>query len=520
MSIPYAQLLAEAKSELAALTWLAEQPAVAAALELAMSDETAKETAALQIVEAVREMGFAGEEPEPPTKRARTESNSTLVPPPAVQPQAVGHARCVCVVLSGMRGAGKTALCNILTQVLGGEHVHYDEITRGQKRSFPGSLKEIFKRSLQETRGWHAEAEGGSDEAKPDPLLLFIDRTHILKSQREETINTLVHFRWRQRHCRTLLVEFSHSEDVFGYDTGGQLSKRFGERHIALCEERIRNRGVAHHALRPSEKLRSVLQKEAKLAQPPSPDELRNFDGCVSLQLADSPPQQALAVIKELQDRWLNTSEDLALKVELAWQVFQRAEDQWRQTATPREQSQWRAQCRQATEKADKAAEEAAAAKRKTKLKCWKLDLPEVGSKLREKGVNMETLERFQVELLTVPEGNLEEAAQEHGLSKEALEVMTDALESLEGDDTLEVTVTKIVYASSVVYCVVELPPVPHVGKVPHFMLCRDPKVEPLPLVEDLLQHPEDAVVIKETAVPVPVKGHLIMETREQIEKL
>ena len=59
-------------------------------------------------------------------------------------------------------------------------------------------------------------------------------------------------------------------------------------------------------------------------------------------------------------------------------------------------------------------------------------------------------------------------------------------------------------------------------------MLCRDPKaasllslriqramhrpqrlsqVEPLPLVEDLLQHPEDAVVIKETAVPVPVKG-------------
>ena len=38
--------------------------------------------------------------------------------------------------------------------------------------------------------------------------------------------------------------------------------------------------------------------QEAKLAQPPSPDELRNFDGCVSLQLADSPPQQALAVIK------------------------------------------------------------------------------------------------------------------------------------------------------------------------------------------------------------------------------
>ena len=79
-------------------------------------------------------------------------------------------------------------------------------------------------------------------------------------------------------------MEFSHWEDVFGYDTGGQLSKRFGERHIALrleiqsrmsmlamivacndamvrCEERIRNRGVAHHALRPSEKLRSVLQK-------------------------------------------------------------------------------------------------------------------------------------------------------------------------------------------------------------------------------------------------------------------
>ena len=39
--------------------------------------------------------------------------------------------------------------------------------------------------------------------------------------------------------------------------------------------------------------------QEAKAAEPPSPAELRNFDARLSLEVADSPVQQALAVVKD-----------------------------------------------------------------------------------------------------------------------------------------------------------------------------------------------------------------------------
>ena len=39
-----------------------------------------------------------------------------------------------------VKGEGLHVQSSKRRQVLGGEHVHYDEITRGQKRSFPGCL--------------------------------------------------------------------------------------------------------------------------------------------------------------------------------------------------------------------------------------------------------------------------------------------------------------------------------------------------------------------------------------------
>ena len=38
---------------------------------------------------------------------------------------------------------------------------------------------------------------------------------------------------------RTLLLEFNHSSDVFGYGADGQLSKRFSQNHITLCSNCI-----------------------------------------------------------------------------------------------------------------------------------------------------------------------------------------------------------------------------------------------------------------------------------------
>ena len=38
-----------------------------------------------------------------------------------------------------MRGAGKTAVCSVLQRVIGGEHIHYDELNShrlGQKQAY------------------------------------------------------------------------------------------------------------------------------------------------------------------------------------------------------------------------------------------------------------------------------------------------------------------------------------------------------------------------------------------------
>ena len=46
---------------------------------------------------------------------------------------------------------------------------------------------------------------------------------------------------------------------------------------------------------------KSVVGQEAKSAEPPSPAELRHFDARFTLEVADSPVQQVLAVVKDCQ---------------------------------------------------------------------------------------------------------------------------------------------------------------------------------------------------------------------------
>lgn len=529
------QALEAFKSEQAALAWLAEQSEVAAALDLAESGE--EEKAVAQLAEAVQELLFAGEDQriEPAAKCRRVEagedaSPAEALPTGAKEAEVAPAARCVCIVLAGMRGSGKTTLCSVLQKVIGGEHIHFDEITKtwpSQRRAFQSSLKKALTKSLSATKSEKRSkglsgtspqevADESEDPFAPKKLsnegdkLVYVDRTHLLSNQRVDIIAVLQKLRWRQRQCRTLLLEFNHSSDVFGYGADGQLSKRFSQNHITLCAERIEARGSAHPVLRPSAKLQGVLRKEAKAAEPPSPAE-------------------ALVVVKELQRLgWLTTvfdSDALSLQVELAWQVYARAQDALRQGThrthgtvpdnEKHERREWLAQCRQAAE--EKAAAQAAAeAKRVGKAVCWRFDLPEVKQVLLQRGslpacfdIRADTV----VELLKLPaDGDMERTAKEQGLEVDALEAMTDALEALQGE-TFEVRMTKIVISETMACALVALPPVvPHVGKVPHVILGSRQGV-PLASVEDLLKQAEakgSSVTCVDLPGSRPLLGRLI----------
>ncbi|CAL1148112.1 unnamed protein product [Cladocopium goreaui] len=525
------QALEAFKSEQAAMAWLAEQSEVAAALDLAESGE--EEKAVVQLAEAVQELLFAGEDQriEPAAKCRRVEagedaSPAEALPTGAKEAEVAPAARCVCIVLAGMRGSGKTTLCSVLQKVIGGEHIHFDEITKtwpSQRRAFQSSLKKALTKSLSATKSEKRSkglsgtspqevADESEDPFAPKKLsnegdkLVYVDRTHLLSNQRVDIIAVLQKLRWRQRQCRTLLLEFNHSSDVFGYGADGQLSKRFSQNHITLCAERIEARRSAHPVLRPSAKLQGVLRKEAKAAEPPSPAELRNFDARLSLEVADSPVQQ----------------------VELAWQVYARAQDALRQGThrthgthgtvpdnEKHERREWLAQCRQAAE--EKAAAQAAAeAKRVGKAVCWRFDLPEVKQVLLQRGslpacfdIRADTV----VELLKLPaDGDMERTAKEQGLEVDALEAMTDALEALQGE-TFEVRMTKIVISETMACALVALPPVvPHVGKVPHVILGSRQGV-PLASVEDLLKQAEakgSSVTCVDLPGSRPLLGRLI----------
>ncbi|CAE7666514.1 unnamed protein product, partial [Symbiodinium necroappetens] len=291
-------------------------PAVAEALDIAENgaEEKAYEKAVARLSMAIRSLLDLNEErPEPPLKRARSDADAEAQASPgdtsAVAGQSspadsIAPARCVCVMLLGMRGSGKTSVCSVLHEVIGGIHIHYDGISasstkRGSRKTYARELRAALARSLAATRRKKGEnAEAQKPVADGDNLLL-IDRTNILRSQRADAIAELQRLRWHKRGCRTMLVEFSHPNDEMGYGLEGQLSKRYGESHIGLCAGRIEQRGCAHHALKPSARLRTVLQKEAKAMEPILPDEQRHFDSQISVDVSAAPPDVATEIVKD-----------------------------------------------------------------------------------------------------------------------------------------------------------------------------------------------------------------------------
>merc|ERR1712232_753904 len=123
--------------------------------------------------------------------------------------------------------------------------------------------------------------------------------------------------------------------DSFGYGADGQLAKRSSEQHVTLCLQRVESRGKAHHLEGPSPKQRTMLLASAKAAEAPSAEELAQFDARLSVEVTRTPPEMASGLIEELRRLgWLGSQlrspEELRPRIDLAWQAYKRAEDQWR----------------------------------------------------------------------------------------------------------------------------------------------------------------------------------------------
>lgn len=544
-----------ARIEQAGLSWLSEQPAVAEALDMAENgaEEKAYEKAVARLSMAIRSLLDLNEErPEPPLKRARSDADAEAQASPgdtsAVAGQSspadsIAPARCVCVMLLGMRGSGKTSVCSVLHEVIGGIHIHYDGISasstkRGSRKTYARELRAALARSLAATRRKKGEnAEAQKPVADEDNLLL-IDRTNILRSQRADAIAELQRLRWHKRGCRTMLVEFSHPNDEMGYGLDGQLSKRYGESHIGLCAGRIEQRGCAHHALKPSARLRTVLQKEAKAMEPILPDEQRHFDSQISVDVSAAPPDVATEIVKAIRERgWLPTlgdTPDWSVKAELAWQLCARAEERWR-LGSDTERGTWLAQCRQA-QAAEKAVAQAEALRERVAKRAqpqesepfWMFELPEVRHVLENGAILPPTFspaESTYVRLLQLPsDGDVARAAEEQGLEQETMEAMQDALESLKGE-SFEAKMTKILISEKIALALVALPPVvPTACKVPHVVFGMHPRA-PEWSVEQLLEkvaaeknQKDKTVTCIEMPTPRPMKGYIRLHTGQSIQ--
>merc|ERR1712070_1267378 len=105
----------------------------------------------------------------------------------------------------------------------------------------------------------------------------------------------------RNRGSTIMLLESTHTADAYAHGADGNLAKRIGEQHVALCLERIQARGAAHHVLWPSPSLRSLLQGVAKASEPLTPEEIGKYDHCMSLDVAQSPTERAAVVIEKLR---------------------------------------------------------------------------------------------------------------------------------------------------------------------------------------------------------------------------
>mmetsp|Transcript_31899 Transcript_31899/g.85316 ORF Transcript_31899/g.85316 Transcript_31899/m.85316 type:complete len:539 (-) Transcript_31899:18-1634(-) len=519
--------------EVGVLNWLLERPDVSEAVDLAMGgEETEAKPLLMRALRVIldKQIEAVGANPpvspdasqrveerphvhpEKPAKRLKRSSSGAVAPSSTPL-----KARCICVAVSGLHGCGKSALCKVLCDTLGGTWLSYDEVTSKQ----PGKkAREVF---LIELRAALARSLAHATRDQNERLI-FVDRTHTLRNQRADLFQELRRARWREKGGSTFMVEFSHTADSYGYGGDGQISKRYSENHISLCVRRIELRGAAHQALHPTPKLRATLQNAAKIAEAPTPEELGQFDGRITAEVSQTPPELALCVIEEMKKlQWLSCGKTRT-KSDVAWQAYQRAESQWRAGATEVEPpNEWLSQCRRALE-AERAIERARVEKpvapeqRSSTPLYYKIDLPEVSKVLTQRGIlpaSFTPVEHPHTTLLHLGDGDETRAAESAGLSREQFVGMRDALEAFQGE-VFEVRMTEIVIEENVACAVVSLPSVvPCANKVPHVTLGIKPGISPKyanEMLAEVRAGRTEGVTSITLPTPRPLVGKLLLE--------
>lgn len=555
------------------LSWLLERPEVSDAVDLALGGKDAE--AGPLLVRAIRGiLGKAEKDSgrngpsEARSSRARRKRSASKPPPmevdhvegeenPAVasatpskrrKPEAVlNPARCVCIVVSGLPGSGKTTVCRMLREALGGAWLDHDDFAAKHAGKDLRQVEAItFRAMLSKSLGRSAHDQNGR--------FLFVDKGSILRKDRGEIMQELQRAQWQGRGGKILFVELGHSADTYSHGDDGQIAKRFSAECISLCTARVEARGAAHHKLRPSPKLRSIIKSMAKAAEPLHADELAEFDGRVMVDATKSPVEVALSLLEELQNmRWLDglkESEELRAKLETAWQACQRSEQQWRTSVAAaadtvvdleQPQDEWLSQCQQALEADQKREQERANAKARAEGKAidgmddedtvqvseapvpiyWKIDLPEVSKVLQKRKIlpaSMKAVEKPHTTLLYLggADGDVAKMARQSNISEEQFLGMRQVLEDLDGEE-FEVKMLEIIEEENVVCAVVSLPPiVPCMNKVPHVTLGTKPGV-PARYSNEVLEEVKGPTGRKEgiTSIkldtPRPLKGRLML---------
>mmetsp|Transcript_2572 Transcript_2572/g.5955 ORF Transcript_2572/g.5955 Transcript_2572/m.5955 type:complete len:566 (-) Transcript_2572:212-1909(-) len=550
--MPEASAVSFEADEAVVLAWLLARADVQEAVDLALSGREAEAIPALKrtveellasegkvaegekgdVVEpvAVGSTSPSGADIANPGKRSSEEVEEATTGAAGTSPKrrrGSGPARCVCVIVSGLHGCGKSALCNILREVLGGTWLNYDEFVA--KQAAGRNLRQAY---AAEVRGALVRGLASADQDKNQRLVL-VDRVNTLRAHRGDLLQELRRLRWRSRGGRVLLVEFSHPADTYGYGTDGQIAKRFSDAHVSLCIRRISSRGPAHDTLWPSPKLRATVQAVVRSAEAASPDEMAQFDARISMEVAQSPPEMALAVVEEFRAlQWfvgLRSADDLRPRIEVAWKAYQRAEQQWRAAAAEMEpeepRNEWLAQCRRALE-SEKARDKARVRQADTGDDgpasvplYWKIDLPEVSKVLEQRGIlpaNFTPTERPHTTLLYLGgDGSDERTAQKSNLTLEQFRAMREALEALQGEE-FEVKMTEIIIEENVVCAMVSLPPiVPCANRYPHVTLGTKPGIPPR-YANEVLQEAKEGRTEGITTIPLPaprpLKGRISLE--------
>lgn len=364
--------------------------------------------------------------------------------------------------------------------------------------------------------GWHGH-------------LVLVDGGSMSRAQRSDILRELRHLRWRQRGCRVLLVDFCHPGDAFTYGADAQLAKRPGDAHVAICEGRIETRGAAHPTLRPFPGLRALLRGAARAMEPPLPEEIRQHDARVTIDVLQPPPQASLVVIEELRTLgWMTqmpSVDELRPKVEVAWQAYQRAESQWREgaaaAAQPEPHEAWLTQCRQVLDLDKTMPAEVGLGNPACHAAgplAWRLDVPEVSKVLAQRGIlpaHFVPAEHPHVVLLR-HYGSDPSMVAGSTFSPDQFQAMHEALEALQGEE-FEVRMMEIVIEASIACAIVALPPILQCATQTPYVTLGTRLGVPATHAEEVFKEVRAGRTVGITSIPLPtprpLRGRLVLET-------